>query len=265
MPDRLSVSQYVANPNLSTELAGVGYAIASGGATVANITSYGITYRLHTFTSSANLTVDRSGYIDLLLIGAGGMGGGSGVSHGGGGGGGDLTFVYRQFVPAGTYSIVIGAGNTSLNANGGRTRFTSSDSVTLCFIASGGGGGSYLAGQSTYGGSGGGGGVYGGAQAGGFAQWANFGNNGATSPGTYGGGGGGASAAGSGVNGGNGLDISLWLGQSAGTTIRCGGGAGATGTAGTGNGAANTGGGGVGAGTNTAGYSGIAYVRSAPQ
>lgn len=265
MPDRLSVSQYVANPNLSTEVPGAGYAIASGGATVANITAYGIPYRLHTFTSSANLTVDRAGYIDILLVGAGGKGGGDAVSQGGGGGGGDLNFIYRQFVPAGTYSIVIGAGNTSLGLQGGRTRFTSSDSVTLSFIAHGGGTGSYLGGQSPYGGSGGGGGVYGGVQPGGSVQWANYGNNGATAVGANGGGGGGAGAAASGVNGGNGLDISLWLGQAANTTIRCGGGAGNTGTAGTGNGAANTGGGGVGSTGNTAGFSGIAYVRSAPQ
>jgi hypothetical protein len=240
------------------------YATASGGASTSTITSGGISYKLHTFTSSANLVISTAGFVDLLLIGAGGVGGGFGNGNGGGGGGGDLFFVYRQYLPAATYTITVGAGNTSLGRQGGQTKFTSADNNLVCFIAFGGGGGSYLSGQSPYGGSAGGGGVYGGAQLGGVVQWAYFGNAGGSAVGGNSGGGGGAGAAGSGVNGGNGLDVSLWLGQVATTTYRCGGGAGTSGAAGLGTGANNTGGGGAGTSGTNAGWSGVAYVRSKP-
>lgn len=237
------------------------YAVASGG-TESNITAYSVNYKLHTFTSSANLTVSTGGFVDILLVGAGGQGGGSGISQGGGGGGGDLTFVHRQFLPAGTYTITIGAGNTTNGRQGGPTKFTSSDNNLVSFMAYGGGSGNYGGGWTTYGGSAGGGGVYGGAQGGGYVHWANWGNSGGTASGANAGAGGGAATAASGLTGGNGLDISLWLGQAATTTYRGGGGAGTSGTAGLGTGANNTGGGGAATSGNNAGWSGVAYVRS---
>jgi hypothetical protein len=240
------------------------YAVASGGNSTSTITSGGISYKLHTFTANGSLTVSTAGYVDLLLVGAGGQGGGSGVSQGGAGGGGDLLFVHSQFLPAATYTVTIGAGNTTNGRQGGPTKFTSSDNNTVSFMAPGGGSGNYGGGWHTYGGSAGGGGVYGGAQGGGYVHWAYFGNAGGTASGGNAGGGGGAATAASGLTGGNGLDISLWLGQTAGTTYKGGGGAGTSGTAGLGTGAANTGGGGNATSGNNAGWSGIAYVRSKP-
>jgi hypothetical protein len=237
------------------------YATASGG-TESNITANSVNYKLHTFNSSTNLTISVAGFIDVLLVGAGGMGGGIGVSQGGGGGGGDLFFAYRQFLPAGTYAVTIGAGNSSLGRQGGPTKFASAESGIVLFMAFGGATGSYGAGANAWGGSAGGGGVYGGAQPGGIVQWGYHGNTGGTASGPNAGGGGGAGTAASGLTGGNGLDISAWLGQSANTTIRGGGGAGTSGTAGTGTGANNTGGGGNATSGTNAGWSGVAYVRS---
>jgi hypothetical protein len=237
------------------------YATASGG-TESNITANSVNYKLHTFNSSANLTISVAGFIDVLLVGAGGMGGGIGVSQGGGGGGGDLFFAYRQFLPAGTYALTIGAGNGSLGRQGGPTKFASAESGIVLFMAFGGATGSYGGGANAWGGSAGGGGVYGGAQAGGIVQWGYHGNAGGTASGGNAGGGGGAGTAASGLTGGNGLDISAWLGQSAGTTYRGGGGAGTSGTAGLGAGANNTGGGGNATSGANAGWSGVAYVRS---
>jgi hypothetical protein len=238
------------------------YATATGG-TESNITAGGVAYKLHTFNSSANLTISAAGYVDVLLVGAGGQGGGSGVSQGGGGGGGDLFFAYRQYLLAGTYAVTVGAGNTTNGRQGGASKFASSESGIVLFIAYGGGSGNYGGGWNTYGGSAGGGGVYGGAQGGGYVHWGFHGNAGGTAPnGSEAGGGGGAGTAASGKTGGNGLDVSAWLGQVASTTIRGGGGAGTSGTAGTGGGAANTGGGGNATSGNNAGYSGVVYVRT---
>ena len=249
------------NGSAWTTLGVTSYATATGG-TTSNITAGGVAYKLHTFNSSADLTISAAGFVDVLLVGAGGMGGGIGVSQGGGGGGGDLFFAYREFLPAGTYAITIGAGNSSLGRQGGPTKFASAESGIVRFMAFGGATGSYGAGANAWGGSAGGGGVYGGAQPGGIVQWAYHGNSGGTASGPNAGAGGGAATAANGLTGGNGQDISAWLGQSAGTTYRGGGGAGTSGTAGLGTGANNTGGGGAATSGTNAGWSGVAYVRS---
>lgn len=268
MSQRLTVSQYVSNP------LGQFYAAATGGASTSQITSYGKRYTLHTFTSSTDLTVNSDGYLDFLIIGAGGgaQGAGGGVESGGGGGA-EPAFYFRQFVDAGTFPVVIGAGVSAWF--GERSYITSPQSGLILFVGHGGGNGSYTSTQDTYGGSTGGDGRYNSGLGGpGYVRGGRNANRGGDSNANQGGGGGGAGGAGSagGVSagaGGAGIDISLWLGQSATTTYKCGGGGGAgtsgTGAAGSGNGAANTGGGANGSSGATTGYSGIVYVRSAPQ
>lgn len=254
------------------------YATASGG-TTSTITAGGVSYKLHTFTSSGTLTISTSGIVDILAIGAGGGSTGAPYSDitAGGGGGGEIYLAEKMPLSAGTYSIVIGAGVSG--GDGGRT-YIISDSFGFGILgAQGGGVGGYTTGGSSYGGAGGGGGSYGGAYGGGTTLFGRGpSRNGGAAAGSAAGAGGGGGAGGNGGNGsgntggtgGNGADISSFLGQSAGTTIRCGGGGGATkfsgsGANGTGTGAANTGGGGTPSGTSGAtGWSGILYVRSAP-
>ena len=238
------------------------YGNASGGSS-STITVGGQSYTLLSFTSDGTLTVNRSGLFDALLVG----GGGSGSAGGGGGGQVMDTTIY---LAAGSYAITIGAGGTTLNDMG--VNGFSSYIGTVVYAQGGGGGGNIFSGGATArvglnGGNGGGGGQS--SVAGGSSSSGGF--SGATVSGaSEGGGGGGAGGNGSGKNGGAGKDISLWLGQSASTTLKAGGGAGyPNGTAGSGGGGAvgsagtaNSGGGGGGYTTVFgAGGSGIVYVR----
>jgi len=243
------------------------YATATGG-TTSSITSSGVDYTLHTFTSSGNLVISSAGYVDILLVGAGGGTTGSYGSNigAGGGGGGEVVLEFQKFLPAGTYSVVIGAGVSA--GLGQRTYFVYKDSGLWLQSASGGGVGTGGAGGSTFGGGGGGSGGWGGSYAGGIAQTGRGGFPGGASGfnDTRGGGGGGAGGAGGPIgngNGGIGQDISVFLGQAATTTYVAGGGRGKdNGSNGLGTGSANTGGGQNGQGAG-AGFSGIAYFRSA--
>lgn len=237
------------------------YGSATGGASSSSVTVGGVNYTVLTFTSTANLTVSTAGWFDFVFVGGGG-GGGAGVNSaqwsfgnqaGSGGGGGEVVFLSR-YVPAATYSVVIGAGGSS-RACGVNTRIASLDVVAL-----GGGPGSNAPNADA--GSGGGGPSFGafalGAPGRGFAPAAYSSGNG--------GGGGGMGGAASGTTGGAGLDVSTWIGGSstlrgAGGTGGSNGGAGSAGTSNTGNG-----GNGGGYGTNPggaggAGGSGVAYVR----
>lgn len=269
MSQRLTVSQYVSNP------VGQFYAAATGGASTSQITSYGKRYTLHTFTSSSDLTVGSDGFIDVIAVGAGG-GVTSGANlGGGGGGGGQVLFVERLFVSAGTYPVVIGAG---VSAFFGQKTFIKHPMGALLVVGSGGIYGTYTQPPESYGASGGGGGGrYGGGGYGGGAVPGGTGYRGGdatTSGGSGGGGGAGAAgsnaAGGVGGAGGAGLDISLLLGESATTTYKGGGGGGhgtgGIGANGSGTGANNTGGGAqTDSETAKTGWSGILYVRSAPQ
>lgn len=242
------------------------YATATGG-TTSDITAYSVDYKLHTFTSSGNLVVSSPGYIDLLLIGAGGgaQGAGGGLDAGGGGGA-EPVFVNRFYVDAETYSVTIGAGVAA--AGGEKTTFASNQSGLILFNAAGGGHGSYTSSPDRFGGSTGGPGRYNsGLGATGFAYAGANAYRGGDATGNDSAGGGGAGGDASARTGGAGIDISLWLGEAATTTYKCGGGAGVgtsgLGTAGSGGGAANTGGGANGTTGSGTGYSGIVYVRSA--
>lgn len=252
------------------------YAVASGG-TTSSITASGVNYKLHTFTTSGTLTISTAGFVDIMAIGAGGGGHGTvnlPTQYGGGGGGAEIFLDMRRYMNAGTYSIVIGAGVAQ--GMGNRTYMNDNAFGFGVLAAQGGGSGSYVGGGVSYGGAGGGGGAYGGAYGGGTTIFgrgiSRDGGQAAANAGGGGGGGlggnGGNASGSTGGAGGNGADISVFLGQSAGTTIRCGGGGGGgnpAGANGTGTGAANTGGGNAGNGASgSTGFSGVFYVRSAP-
>lgn len=271
MSQRLTVSQYVSNPS------GEFYAAATGGASTSQITADGKRYTLHTFTSSADLTVNGDGYLDFLVVGAGGGLVSGSALGGGGGGGGAVVFYHRVYVVDGTYPVVIGAG---VSGSYGAPSYVTEPNGTRLVYAGGGSNGSYVNGPINFHGStGGGGGRYGGGLYTGDPTPAGYGfkggsGSGAGASGGSGGGGGatavGANASGTtGGAGGAGLDVSSILGQSAGTTYLGGGGGGhgaTVGANGSGTGAANTGGGiRATSETNLTGYSGVVYVRSAPQ
>jgi hypothetical protein len=183
---------------------------AAGGSIV---TSGG--YRIHTFTSSSDLTVISTGIstesnVEYLIVAGGGSGG-----EGGGGAGGFRTGTATIY-GSNTYTITVGAGGTggTPDANGS----PGNPSTALAVTSTGGGGGS-LYGVGLNGGSGGGGGTNPApTTGGGTATPPGQGNPGGAGyragPGTFrGGGGGGRGASGtpgpSGGNGGAGLASSI--------------------------------------------------------
>lgn len=263
------------------------------------------TYWYHTFLNSGTFTpLQTLSAVDVLVVAGGGGGSGGNNSDGssGGGAGGYRTTTYTNLTASGRAVTVGngGAGGASnvRGSNGNNSSFAGTTTLTSTY---GGGGGSYNPGDNGAAGGSGGGGAGGGSGGGcAFQSGGGAGNLGGFSPvegyaggagyntcyyGVKGGGGGGgataAGQAGTGIAGagGAGVDISTFLGQSAGTTRVAGGGGGAAGNntagsggvggGGTGNGTAgtaNTGGGGGGrfsAGTGGAGGKGVVYVRYA--
>ena len=234
--------------------AGIGYGVATGGtALLTPPTGYaGVS-----FTADGTLTVTTAGLFDVLMFGGGGAGAagvGGGYSGGAAGAGGKI-LVTGLNLDATTYSLVIGAGasDTTNGATGSPSKFGS-----LVYALGGGAGGRPGASVQGANGGGGGGGSWG-ANAGANPLVSGFGFAGGTSA-TYGGGGGGAGAAGSGITGGQGYDISTFIGGS--TEYKGVGGTGSTTTGA--NGEANSadgGGGGYSADIGGTGGSGIIYVR----
>ena len=106
-------------------------------------------YKYHTFTASGSLTVSTGGYCDVLII-AGGGGQGSSSRGGTGGGAGGLVLGYNAVIPAGSYTVTVGAGGASQSAGG--------DSSIFSATADGGGPGTSGITGDADGGSGGGGG-----------------------------------------------------------------------------------------------------------
>jgi hypothetical protein len=137
--------------------------LASGGIQT-TLTQNGVTYRVHTFTTSGTLSVLKGGDVEVLMV-AGGGGGGSAADSfwetGGGGGAGGLIHSTGFRVEDNTnYTVTIGGGGagglnqtnttpSNRSGNGSNTTFS-----TLTAIGGGGGGGAYY-GANT-GGSGGG-------------------------------------------------------------------------------------------------------------
>ncbi|MDR2489838.1 MAG: hypothetical protein LBD20_00370 [Spirochaetaceae bacterium] len=256
------------------------YAQLAFGGTVTTVQDGGLSYEIHTFTSSGSLVVNTapvSGSAQILIVAGGGGGGFSQLTTNpaGGGGAGGLLYLQNQTLTAGTYSVTVGvggaggAGMSQKGSNGG-------NSVFGAYTAIGGGGGGFhqegTASSGNNGGSGGGSahsafGPLASAQSGQGHQ----GSLGQLDDGYYkGGAGGGAGAAASGATGGAGLQnnitgANVWYagGGSGGHSGAAGGNGGGSCGVNNGNGIANTGGGGAG-GRNTAGGnggSGIVIVR----
>jgi len=76
-------------------------------------TDSGISYKFITFTGSGELIVDRAGYLDLVLVGAGNSGSTANSNNIGGGAGGVRFGAF--LVPVGTLTVTIGGagGNTT--------------------------------------------------------------------------------------------------------------------------------------------------------
>jgi hypothetical protein len=254
--------------------------ISATGGTESEIIISGVTYKIHTFTSSGFFNITGLGSvedIEYLIVGGGGGGGNSAASGNEAGGGGAGGLLYGITTP----SI---ANTQATVGSGGSSSTSGQDSSIFGLSAIGGGAGATSPGSGQTGGSGGGGSHN---STSGGSGTAGQGNNGGTPTGSSsGGGGGGAGFAGQGgnnasnipANGGNGLQIAItgtevyYAGGGAGyvpnvsSTGGLGGGASKASGAGVGlPGAANTGGGGSGGGGGTNpggnGGSGIIILR----
>jgi hypothetical protein len=111
-----------------------------------------------------SLTLSSAKLADILVVGGGGGGGNGGSYSGGGGAGG---FIYQQniFIPAGTYTIYVGAGGVS-GTNGEDSYININGTYYRGY--GGGHGGNGDRENGAVGGCGGGGGGYGGGGSGGY-------------------------------------------------------------------------------------------------
>jgi autotransporter-associated beta strand protein len=100
--------------------------VAATGGTVVDYTQNGVTYRVHTFTSSGTLNVTSGSTVDVLVV----AGGGAGGTYGGGGGAGG---VIKQSTTLTTGSKTVTVGSGGNGTDGGESSFNG--------LAAGGGGG----------------------------------------------------------------------------------------------------------------------------
>ena len=144
---------------LSAALAASGSITASGGA-LNYYTSGGVSYKVHTFTSTGNnnfivSAVTGSPVVDTLLVGGGAAGGAISTTFqqggGGGGGGGQVLYQTGISVSAQTYVISVGAGGT---ASATATSNAGTQTTGLGYTALGGGSAVTGAGGTNGGGSG---------------------------------------------------------------------------------------------------------------
>ena len=128
----------IARPSLATPALQGPVALSTAGGTETAPTNS----RLHTFTTTGTLQVSGRGYVDMLVVGAGGSGG-SRVRGGGGAGG--VLFYKNYLLTPGTYTATVGTGGASVTGspfignNGGNTTFAGPAITTI--TAYGGGGG----------------------------------------------------------------------------------------------------------------------------
>ena len=262
--------------------AGSGYGVASGGTGALATPPAG--YSGIFFNSSLTLTVSKSGIFDVMAFGGGAGGGyGNGSNQCGAGGGAGQYSEQSIYLAAGSYSVIIGAGGTSVSeqvatSGSGTTIGTTVGNFAVC---GGGGAGIAAATGPTIGGSGGGA-ARSGTGAASAAAATGFAGGNASGSTQNGAGGGGAGSVGSnssgttGAAGGTGKDIATFTGNA--STFKAGGGGGGgsaaggaggssfggaggttTGTAAAANTASGGGGGANGAGGN--GGSGVLYIR----
>lgn len=218
---------------------------SNSGGTLTTYLSNGVTWAVHSFTSTGNssfLPVSNITGAQVLVIGGGGAGG---ASIGGGGGAGGASYNTGVSLTAGSnYTVTVGAGGTGTSGAGNN----GSNSVAFGYTGFGGGGGGTF--NSTAGSNGGCGGGAGGGDttvSGGTASQG-FAGGGNVNDGGGGAGGGGMGSAGSNSdgntppnarNGGNGITYSI-TGNAVAYAGGGGGGGGGTGQAGGGNGGAGT-------------------------
>lgn len=152
-------------------------------------------YRIHTFSTIGNSSMDfvASGNVEYLIVAGGG---GTGWDVGGGGGAGGLIYKSNMSMAKQTYPVVVGSGGNSASVTATQGSDGSLSSFNGETSIGGGGGGTYNGTQNgRLGGSGGGGASTSGAGGSGTAGQGN--NGGAGANGNYGsGGGGGAGGAG---------------------------------------------------------------------
>lgn len=208
--------------NVTNRSFGISVGLASGG-----VISIDSGYVYHTFTGSGTFEAFANITAEILVVaggGAGGVGNSSSSVPGAGGGAGGYRALSQQSISAGSYSVTVGAGGTSLNTSAQITgpSGTSSQFGAIATATGGGGGASRTTSGGSVAGNGGsggganinqgGGGVGGTGNAGGYTPPEGYGGgSGAGDPGWCGGGGG-ASAAGTSWNaGGNGGAGSQWL------------------------------------------------------
>jgi hypothetical protein len=190
-------------------------------------------FKYHVFTSSGTFsTIHATKAVDVFVAAGGGGGGGD---NGAGGGAGGLIMSLNLSVPPGAYSILVGAGGLGNLGDGGGGGSNGSNTSALGLTAIGGGKGGYQGVAGAAGGSGGGGSwnvLPGGAGTSGQGYAGGDGiKDGTQGPG---GGGGGAGAIGGAAtsklrpgNGGDGVDLSSYIGTAVGDNgYLCGGGAG---------------------------------------
>jgi len=127
---------------------GIGFG-GGGGVSNANFTNTptgtysadGKNYKYIAFTGSGTLTIDESGFADILIVSGGGGAGTTGGFVGGAGGGG-AAYQSNVYLDAISYTVTVGAGGGT-SAQGGSSGFkpsTGFDGVRLSFFGGGGGG-----------------------------------------------------------------------------------------------------------------------------
>ncbi len=239
------------------------YSSSTGAPTVTTSGSPSAGKACYAFNGAGSITFSTGGLIEVYMIGGGGSGGGG---LGGGGGAGGVYYKSKVYVEADTsYTVVPGAGGTSVSearARGGQASGIFAGTQPIAFIGGGGGGGYQNAiGQSGVCSGGGGGSSAG--QAGEEVQPASViagldsgfaGGKAASTPNYNGGGGGGIGGVGGNstttVSGAGGIGLASSI---TGTSVSRGGGGGGGGQYSPGGLASFGGGAGSASGTPTAG------------
>ena len=245
------------------------YFVATGGEVHDWTDPFGTLWRALDFTASGTLLVTTPGWVEGILA-AGGGGGAPVSSTAGGGGGGAGGFERRRcYLPAGQYTVKVGAGGSS-GYQGSSSSYASVgiSPTVFSFVLGGGRGGTTSqnggdsGGKASGGGGGGSASVAGTGGAGLEPAYGSAGGNGnasATQANQRGGGGGGYSAYGYPAstgrqgNGGGGVKVSLWE-----VLEFCGGGGGGGGNGTTGGNGIAVNGGGIGGNGGSAGAAGAA-------
>ena len=109
--------------------------VAATGGTVTDITDGGVSYRVHTFTSSGSFVVTAGGSVQYLVIGAGGGSGGE-YSGAGGAGGAGHTPLSGHGLSSGQCSTGFACGLHGIPfGSGGRSIFLHLISKTIVELA----------------------------------------------------------------------------------------------------------------------------------